>query len=414
MSSIRPAPSASVHDFSGVRAPHPLVARVLVDAGRRLHPGRTSLRRRGRCRSTATAPTGVRARNRDRTRHGRRRWRRASRSTTHRARPGLSRRERRQPGRGLRASHRRRRWRRLGGGQPVAAGVARCAPACAFPPPVASTWRAREGLCPRPTTARARREVFRPAPAAPAPRRTGRVRTRRASPAPGAIASWRTSNIAHFPARATIEPGKRRSEAAVSVHEHTFGCKGKSGVGYNRKVTEVPGTVPVELHVNGDRVAVVVDPRTTLLDLLREHLDLTGAKKGCDHGQCGSCTVLVGGRRVNSCLTFAVAHAGDDVVTVEGLAGDAADGCTRCSAPSWTTTRSSAATAPPASSAPRWACSTRWRRGGRARSRRRSTATVRRGGDRARRRRAEGADERQPVPLRRVRQPGGRDRDATR
>src|SRR5436305_14199686 len=85
---------------------------------------------------------------------------------------------------------------------------------------------------------------------------------------------------------------------------------------------ESPGAVPLELHVNGDRVAVVIDPRTTLLDLLREHLDLTGAKKGCDHGQCGSCTVLVEGRRVNSCLTFADAHAGDHVRTVEGLAGD--------------------------------------------------------------------------------------------
>jgi xanthine dehydrogenase YagT iron-sulfur-binding subunit len=87
-------------------------------------------------------------------------------------------------------------------------------------------------------------------------------------------------------------------------------------------VPDPPGAVPLELHVNGDPVAVVVDPRTTLLDLLREHLDLTGAKKGCDHGQCGSCTVLVEGRRINSCLTFAVAHAGDHVRTVEGLAGD--------------------------------------------------------------------------------------------
>jgi xanthine dehydrogenase YagT iron-sulfur-binding subunit len=74
--------------------------------------------------------------------------------------------------------------------------------------------------------------------------------------------------------------------------------------------------------VNGEPVAVVVDPRTTLLDLLREHLDLTGAKKGCDHGQCGSCTVLVEGRRINSCLALAVAHAGDRVRTVEGLATD--------------------------------------------------------------------------------------------
>src|SRR3954452_1920108 len=87
-------------------------------------------------------------------------------------------------------------------------------------------------------------------------------------------------------------------------------------------MADSPGSVSIELHVNGDRVTVDVDPRTTLLDLLREHLDLTGAKKGCDHGQCGSCTVLVEGRRVNSCLTFAVAHDGDQVLTVEGLSGD--------------------------------------------------------------------------------------------
>src|SRR3954452_24982468 len=91
-------------------------------------------------------------------------------------------------------------------------------------------------------------------------------------------------------------------------------------------MADSPGSVSIELHVNGDRVTVDVDPRTTLLDLLREHLDLTGAKKGCDHGQCGSCTELVEGRRINSCLTFAVAHDGDHVLSVEGLAGDHDDG----------------------------------------------------------------------------------------
>lgn len=73
-------------------------------------------------------------------------------------------------------------------------------------------------------------------------------------------------------------------------------------------------------RVNGQQVETVVDTRTTLLDLLREHLHLTGAKKGCDHGQCGACTVLVDGRRVTSCLMLAVAQAGAEVVTVEGLA----------------------------------------------------------------------------------------------
>jgi xanthine dehydrogenase YagT iron-sulfur-binding subunit len=76
----------------------------------------------------------------------------------------------------------------------------------------------------------------------------------------------------------------------------------------------------ISMRVNGDAYDLEVDTRVTLLDLLREHLGLTGAKKGCDHGQCGSCTVLIDGRRVNSCLALAVAHDGDEVITVEGLA----------------------------------------------------------------------------------------------
>src|SRR2546425_7910616 len=80
----------------------------------------------------------------------------------------------------------------------------------------------------------------------------------------------------------------------------------------------------ITLRVNGTTHQLSVDTRTTLLDLLRERLGLTGTKKGCDHGQCGACTVLVNGRRINSCLTLAIAHEGDDITTVEGLArGDA-------------------------------------------------------------------------------------------
>ncbi len=80
-----------------------------------------------------------------------------------------------------------------------------------------------------------------------------------------------------------------------------------------------PGTVPLTLKVNGQSHRLNIDPRTSLLDCLRENLDLPGTKKGCDHGQCGACTVHVNGRRVNSCLSFAVMHANDEIVTIEGL-----------------------------------------------------------------------------------------------
>jgi xanthine dehydrogenase YagT iron-sulfur-binding subunit len=79
-------------------------------------------------------------------------------------------------------------------------------------------------------------------------------------------------------------------------------------------------TVDVRLTVNGVERLLSLDPRTTLLDALRERIGLTGSKKGCDHGQCGACTVLVAGRRINACLTLAVMHEGADVATIEGLA----------------------------------------------------------------------------------------------
>src|SRR6202051_3930250 len=78
----------------------------------------------------------------------------------------------------------------------------------------------------------------------------------------------------------------------------------------------------VTLTVNGRRHALDLDPRVTLLDALREHLGLTGTKKGCDQGQCGACTVIVNGQRINSCLTLAVMHAGDEITTIEGLEED--------------------------------------------------------------------------------------------
>src|ERR1700754_2865929 len=79
--------------------------------------------------------------------------------------------------------------------------------------------------------------------------------------------------------------------------------------------------VSIGLTVNGERREIeLTDPRVTLLDLLRERLDLAGTKKGCDRGQCGACTILVDGRRINSCLALAGSHDGPDVVTIEGLA----------------------------------------------------------------------------------------------
>jgi xanthine dehydrogenase YagT iron-sulfur-binding subunit len=78
--------------------------------------------------------------------------------------------------------------------------------------------------------------------------------------------------------------------------------------------------VAVDLTINGVQHQVSLDPRVTLLDLLRENLGLTGTKKGCDHGQCGACTVLVNGRRINSCLSLAVVHQGDQITTIEGIA----------------------------------------------------------------------------------------------
>jgi xanthine dehydrogenase YagT iron-sulfur-binding subunit len=82
----------------------------------------------------------------------------------------------------------------------------------------------------------------------------------------------------------------------------------------------VPGAVPVTLNINGEDHRLMIEPRVTLLDAVREYLHMYGTKKGCDHGQCGACTVHVNGRRVNSCLSFAIMHQNDRITTIEGLA----------------------------------------------------------------------------------------------
>jgi xanthine dehydrogenase YagT iron-sulfur-binding subunit len=91
-----------------------------------------------------------------------------------------------------------------------------------------------------------------------------------------------------------------------------------------RQAIPTPDKITIALNVNGTEVQLSVAPWTTLLDALRDHLDLTGTKKGCDHGQCGACTVLVDGRRINSCLTLAVMKDGTHVTTIEGLATNGA------------------------------------------------------------------------------------------
>ena len=83
--------------------------------------------------------------------------------------------------------------------------------------------------------------------------------------------------------------------------------------------TDLKDAIPVSLRVNGKKYDLRIDPRTTLLDCLREHIHLTGSKKGCDHGQCGACTVHINGRRRHSCLAFAALHEGDEITTIEGI-----------------------------------------------------------------------------------------------
>lgn len=107
------------------------------------------------------------------------------------------------------------------------------------------------------------------------------------------------------------------SGAAVAATATAKAARAQSAVGL--PAPAAVQTASVSLEVNGTRRDLTLDTRTTLLDALREHLKLTGTKKGCDHGQCGACTVIVNGERINACLSLTVQHQGDKVVTIEGL-----------------------------------------------------------------------------------------------
>ncbi|MGE0726054.1 MAG: aldehyde dehydrogenase iron-sulfur subunit PaoA [Alphaproteobacteria bacterium] len=120
----------------------------------------------------------------------------------------------------------------------------------------------------------------------------------------------------HFSRRGLLM-GSAASMAFASTPSFALAAAAAPGAG--PAAAPAPTVASVSFTVNGAPRALTLDTRTTLLDALREHLRLGGTKKGCDHGQCGACTVIAGGRRINSCLTLAVMHEGDDITTIEGL-----------------------------------------------------------------------------------------------
>jgi xanthine dehydrogenase YagT iron-sulfur-binding subunit len=137
---------------------------------------------------------------------------------------------------------------------------------------------------------------------------------------PVASGAGETSELAivgHLETRRKFIKQVAGTSAALAIGPHLAGSASVTSTATPAARSDL---LKVNLKINGKSHALDVDPRVTLLDALRERLQLTGSKKGCDHGQCGACTVLVNGRRINSCLTLAVMHEGDDITTIEGLA----------------------------------------------------------------------------------------------
>jgi len=117
----------------------------------------------------------------------------------------------------------------------------------------------------------------------------------------------------------TSGSGVAASLFAAYVPASAKGADPESDSASTRTAPDIEGAVPITLRINGKDHSLRIDPRTTLLDCIRETVELTGTKKGCDHGQCGACTVHVSGRRVLSCLNLALMHDGEEITTVEGL-----------------------------------------------------------------------------------------------
>ncbi len=126
--------------------------------------------------------------------------------------------------------------------------------------------------------------------------------------------------VSHLATRRKFIKQVAGTSATLAIGPHLVGSASLDPVTSTTTPAGTSDLVKVNLKINGESHELDVDPRMTLLDALRERLQLTGSKKGCDHGQCGACTVLVNGRRINSCLTFALMHEGDEIITVEGLA----------------------------------------------------------------------------------------------